>query len=97
MLDHELVKKTEAFLKQKFDTAKYLSEHPEDKAYRIEHTYRVANIGREIAVKEGFDEREVPFGTKTADALWQSRPEFYIVLFQKPADQLKKSKCVMDD
>jgi uncharacterized protein len=59
MLNHELVKKTEEFLKQKFDAAVYLNEHPEDKSYRIEHTYRVANIGREIARQEGFDETEM--------------------------------------
>ncbi|MBR4768695.1 MAG: HD domain-containing protein [Lachnospiraceae bacterium] len=36
-----------------------MNEHSEDKAYRLEHTYRVANIGREIAAKEGFDETEM--------------------------------------
>ena len=59
MLNLEWVKKTEAFLKEKFENAVYLNEHPEAKTYRIEHTYRVANIGREIAVKEGFDETEM--------------------------------------
>ena len=59
MIDHELVRKTEEFLKQKFEDAVFLNEHPEAKAYRTEHTYRVANIGREIAVKEGFDETEM--------------------------------------
>ncbi len=59
MLDRNLVEKTEAFLKRKFDVAKYLNEHPDAKAYRLEHTYRVANIGREIARKEGFDETEM--------------------------------------
>ena len=59
MLNRELIRKTEEFLKQKFDEAIYLNEHPEDKAYRLEHTYRVANIGREIAAKEGFDETEM--------------------------------------
>lgn len=218
MLNHELVRKTEEFLKQKFEAAVYLNEHPEAKAYRIEHTYRVANIGREIAVKEGFDETElviacllhdvayceefgedgwrdhgrhsaqiarpflkelglpdnriddicygiaihvdekadfpgentpfalsvgdadnidrfdayrlhealnrdaflqmryeekteylgkrlsrlrelsaIPFGTKTADALWQSRLDFYIAFFQKLADQLERSKSVIAD
>ena len=217
MPDRELVEKTEAFLKQKFDAAIYLNEHPEDKAYRIEHTYRVANIGREIAEKEGFDEtemviacllhdvayceefgengwkehgrrsaaiarpflkelglpedrineicygiaihvdekadfpgentpfalsvgdadnidrfdayrihetlmhdsflqmrfeektaylekrlvrlqelKEVPFATKTADALWKSRLDFYITFFQKLSDQLHRSKRVID-
>ena len=53
------IKKTEEFLKQKFDASEYLSAHPEAKAYRLEHTYRVANIGRQIAAKEGFDETEM--------------------------------------
>ena len=59
MLNHEIIQKTEAFLKQKFEDAIYLNEHPEAKAYRIEHSFRVANIGREIAVREGFDETEM--------------------------------------
>ena len=59
MLNRELIEKTGAFLKQKFDSAVYLNSKPEAKAYRIEHTYRVANIGREIARKEGFDETEM--------------------------------------
>ena len=59
MLNREMTEKTEAFLKQKFDAAIYLNAHPDARAYRIEHTYRVANIGREIAEKEGFDETEL--------------------------------------
>ena len=57
MMNHEWIRKTEAFLKDKFDHATEF-EQP-DIAYRIEHTYRVANIGREIALKEGFDETEM--------------------------------------
>jgi uncharacterized protein len=59
MLNREMIQKTEAFLKQKYDAGRYLKEHPDAKAYRLEHTYRVANIGREIARKEGFDETEM--------------------------------------
>ena len=51
MLSREIIEKTEVFLKRKFDAADYLNAHPEAKAYRIEHTYRVANIGRELALK----------------------------------------------
>jgi uncharacterized protein len=57
MIRHELIRATEEFLKQKFEHATEF-EQP-DIAYRIEHTYRVANIGREIAVREGFDETEM--------------------------------------
>ncbi len=59
MLNKEQIEKTEEFLKQKFDEAIYLNDYPEAKAYRIEHSYRVANIGRTIAQKEGFDETEL--------------------------------------
>ena len=59
MLNQEWIVKTEEFLKQKFDAAIYLKSHKDAKSYRIEHTYRVANIGRNIALKEGFDETEM--------------------------------------
>ena len=53
------IRKTETFLKHKFDGSAYLNAHPEAKAYRLEHTYRVANLGRDIARREGFDETEM--------------------------------------
>ena len=57
MIRYELIKAAEEFLKEKFEHATEF-EQP-DIAYRIEHTYRVANIGKEIAIKEGFDETEM--------------------------------------
>lgn len=57
-MNKELIQRTEAFLKEKLDGGAYLNAHPEAKAYRLEHSYRVANIGREIARREGFDETE---------------------------------------
>ena len=59
MLHDEWIRKTETFLKQKFDDAVCLHLQPDEKAYRLEHSYRVANIGRQIARKEGFDETEM--------------------------------------
>ena len=56
MMDREMIAKTEEFLKSKFDSGLYFAAHPDAKAYRLEHTYRVANIGRHIALEEGFDE-----------------------------------------
>ena len=58
MIKREWIKKTEEFLKRKFDNSVYLNSHADKKAYRLEHTYRVANIGRQIAAGEGFDEAE---------------------------------------
>ena len=59
MLNRKMIKQTEAFLKRKFDAAVYLNAHPDAKAYRLEHSWRVANIARQIAQKEGFDETEL--------------------------------------
>lgn len=61
MLKHKLIEQTEVFLKKTFEDSIYLNaeEHLAGKNYRLEHTYRVANIGLEIARKEGFDETEM--------------------------------------
>ena len=37
----ELITKTENFLNQKFDDSEYFKAHPDEKAYRLEHSYRV--------------------------------------------------------
>ena len=58
-MNRTLIEKTEAFLKERMDSGEYLSLHPEAKAYRLEHSYRVANLGRQIAREEGFDETEL--------------------------------------
>lgn len=55
-VNRDIIEKTEAFLKQKFDEGDYLNQNPADKNYRLEHSYRVANLCRIIAEKEGFDE-----------------------------------------
>ena len=58
-MNKTMIEKTELFLKEKFDGSAYLNAHPVAKAYRMEHTYRVANLGRDIALREGFDETEM--------------------------------------
>lgn len=50
-----LISKTEAFLKETFLSSIYLQMHPSDRDYRLEHSYRVANIAKQIAEKEGFN------------------------------------------
>lgn len=49
------IKQTEEFLKLKFEESTYFKAHEEEKKYRLEHTYRVANIGKELAYREGFN------------------------------------------
>ncbi len=51
----ERIRRAEEFLKEKLDSGKFFKEHEADKLYRLEHSYRVANIGRRIAESEGFD------------------------------------------
>ena len=58
MMNGELVARTERFLKDRFAASAWMKAHPEEKDYRLEHSYRVANIGRKIARGEGFDDTE---------------------------------------
>ena len=51
----EMIAKTEAFLKDTFASSPYLRSNPTDRDYRLEHSYRVANIAKVIAEAEGFD------------------------------------------
>lgn len=57
-INRELISKTENFLKETFDNSEFLNAHPSDKEYRLQHSYRVANIGKKIAQAEGFDVTE---------------------------------------
>src|SRR5690554_4957940 len=56
------ISRTVEFLKEQFEKSEYLSAHPKDKKYRLEHTMRVANIGRQIALEEGLDEELLVIG-----------------------------------
>ena len=54
-MDVEMIAKTEAFLKGTFAASTYLQANPTDSDYRLEHSYRVANIAKAIAEAEGFN------------------------------------------
>ena len=54
-MNTEMIAKTEAFLKDTFAASTYLQANPADRDYRLEHSYRVANIAKIIAEAEGFD------------------------------------------
>ena len=54
-MNTEMIAKTEAFLKDTFAASTYLQANPTDRDYRLEHSYRVANIAKAIAEAEGFD------------------------------------------
>ena len=50
-----MITKTEAFLKDTFAASTYLQANPADRDYRLEHSYRVANIAKSIAEAECFN------------------------------------------
>lgn len=54
-MNTEMITKTEAFLKDTFAAGTCLQNNPADRDYRLEHSYRVANIAKVIAEEEGFD------------------------------------------
>ena len=55
MRDKNCVQLTTEFLEKKFDESEYFTDKKSEKDYRFEHSVRVANIGKEIAEKEGMD------------------------------------------
>lgn len=50
-----LIERTEIFLRESFDRSRWMQNHPIDKGYRLEHSYRVANVAGQIAEAEGMD------------------------------------------
>lgn len=58
-INNEFIEKSEEYLKNVFNNSKYLTSHYSDREYRLQHSYRVANIGKIIAEKEGFDITEM--------------------------------------
>ena len=54
-MNTEMIQKTEDFLKNTFAESSYLQANPAERDYRLEHSYRVANIAKRIAEAEGFD------------------------------------------
>lgn len=51
----ERVQKTLEFLTEYFEQGRWFRENPKDKAYRLDHSIRVANICGKIAGQEGMD------------------------------------------
>ena len=49
------IRKTIEFLREQFDKSEYMLKNLAFKKYRVEHSIRIANIGKEIAIKEGLD------------------------------------------
>ena len=54
-MNTEMITKTEAFLKETFAASTNLQNNPTERDYRLEHSYRVANLAKAIAEAEGFD------------------------------------------
>lgn len=52
----ERVQRTQDFLRERFEQAAFFRANPADRAYRWEHSIRVANLAARIARAEGLDE-----------------------------------------
>jgi len=68
-------KQTVAFLRAKLEENPVFHEHPMAKDYRLEHSFRVAHIGREIARKEGFNEEHMTLACLLHDVSYCRRFE----------------------
>jgi len=51
----KLIQQAETFLLETFDASPYLQNCPSERNYRLEHSYRVANLAKNIAAQEGLD------------------------------------------
>jgi uncharacterized protein len=56
------IKKTIVFLQEQFEQSNYYKTREAEKDYRLNHTYRVARIGRNIARQEGLNEEALIIG-----------------------------------
>lgn len=54
-MQKDMIQAAEAFLKKTFGESPYLQENPTEAAYRLEHSYRVANIAKMISEVEDFN------------------------------------------
>lgn len=59
MMEWEWIHRTEAFLQQSFAESRWLADKSDARSYRLEHSYRVANIGWQLARAEGFNETDM--------------------------------------
>ncbi|QSX06489.1 HD domain-containing protein [Sedimentibacter sp. zth1] len=56
------IEKSIKFLKDTFEDCKFFKENESSKLYRIEHSIRVANIGKQIAIEENLDVEALVIG-----------------------------------
>ena len=66
-MNTELLLKTEQFLKDTFAASSYLTNHPAEQSYRLEHSFRVANIAKTIAESEGLNVTNAVIGALLHD------------------------------
>lgn len=54
-MSNQMISRTEQFLMDSFSASTYLRSNPSERDYRLEHSYRVANLAKTIAEAEGLD------------------------------------------
>ena len=74
----ERVQKTLEFLRERFEGSAYFKARPADRAYRYEHSIRVAKIGAAIARAEGMEEEALTIACLLHDIYYcETFPEGY--------------------
>ena len=74
----ERVQKTLEFLREQFENSAYFKDRPAARAYRFEHSVRVAGIGAAIARAEGMDEEALTVACLLHDVYYRETfPEGY--------------------
>lgn len=99
--------KTIEFLEEQFNKSAYMSKNPKSKKYRLEHTMRVANIGKEIAKKEGLNEEALIIGCLLHDVSyinefcseedWENHGRDSAKIAKKFLETLELSKELIDE
>lgn len=66
----EKIEKSMEFLQKTYDESNYLNQYPTKKAYHLEHSIRVANIGKAIAEREGLNILNLTLGCLLHDVAY---------------------------
>ena len=74
----ERVQKTLEYLREQFENSAYFKDRPAARAYRLEHSIRVARIGAAVARAEGMDEEALTVACLLHDIYYRETfPEGY--------------------
>ena len=93
-MNKEIINNTEAFLRETFANSTCLQLNPSEAEYRLEHSYRVANIAKEIALAEGFDVTQAVVAGLLLNILHEKDSYLILKRNETPKPQYKKRSAI---